>query len=211
MKTLEKGQDKIQKICDKIRHETIEPAKKEAQLIIAEAKKRAEEIIKEGENQAEEILKQARGKVEQERGVFHSALQQAGKQALEYLRQEIELNFFNKELEKVLGTISADPQVIALVINGLVKAIEKEGMGADLMAVIPKSVSPEKINTLLLDEVKKKLAQQPMEIGHFNGGAQVKLVGRKMTLDLTDQALKELLANYMRKDFRQFIFNQGGQ
>jgi len=28
-----------------------------------------------------------------------------------------------------------------------------------------------------------------------------------MTLDLTDYALKELLANFARKDFRQLIFS----
>lgn len=31
MKSLEKGKDKIQKICDKLRHETLEPAEKEKQ------------------------------------------------------------------------------------------------------------------------------------------------------------------------------------
>jgi V/A-type H+-transporting ATPase subunit E len=206
MKTLEKGQDKIQKICDKIRRETLEPAKEEAESIIVAAKKKAEEIVKEAEHHAEQLIKQAKVKIEQERTIFHSSLQQAAKQMLESLRQQIEVSFFNEELQSVLAKNLSHPQLIADLINSLVKAVEKEGIRTDFSAVIPRSVSPDDVTDLLLDSIKKRLQAAPLEIGHFAGGAQVKLVGRKMTLDLTDQALKELLANYVRKDFRQIVF-----
>lgn len=206
MRTLEKGQDKIQKICDKIREETIEPAKQQAQTIIDEAQKKAEEIIAKAEQQAEELHQQARKQIEQERNVFHSTLQQASKQAVEALRQTIENQFFNSELKNILDQDLAQPQVVAQLINGIVKAIEKEGIETDLAAVIPRSVSPDQINHLLLDSVKQKLKQKPLEIGNFAGGAQVKLEGKRMTLDLTDRTIKEMLTSYIRKDFRQLLF-----
>lgn len=40
MKSLEKSQDKIQIISDKLRHDVLEPAKTEAKKIVDEAKKR---------------------------------------------------------------------------------------------------------------------------------------------------------------------------
>lgn len=207
MKSLEKGQDKIQKICDKLRHETLEPAEKEAQQIVEEAGKKAEAIKADAERQAEQLIKQARGQIEQERNVFHSALQQAAKQTVEGLRQEIEHKLFNEELQNILEKQMADPKIVAELINGLVKAIEKEGLSTDIAAVIPRSVSPDDINDLLLENIRKRLKGKPLEVGIFAGGAQVKLIGRKMTIDLTDQAIKELLANYMRKDFRKLIFS----
>lgn len=207
MKSLEKGQDKIQKICEKLRHETIEPAKQDAKNIIAEAKKNAEDIIAEAERQAEQLIKQARGQIEQERNVFHSSLQQAAKQGLEALRQDIEQKFFNEELQSVLDKELANPKLIADLINGLVTAVEKEGLSTDLSVVIPRHVSADEVSLLLLDSVRKKLKNKPIEIGHFAGGVQVKLHGKKMTVDFTDQALKELLANYVRKDYRQMIFS----
>ncbi len=207
MKSLEKGQDKIQRICDKIRRETIEPAKEEAQDVITAAQERAKEIIAEAERQAAQLIKQARGQMEQERNVFHSSLQQASKQALEALRQEIEHHLFNEELQVALDKQLADPKLIADLINGLVKAIEKEGLSTDLSAVIPRQVAADDVSALLLDGVRKRLKGKPLEIGSFAGGAQVRLHGKKMTLDLSDQALKELLANYVRKDFRQLIFS----
>ncbi len=206
MKSLEKGQDKIQKICDKLRSETLEPAEKEAQRIIEEARKKAEAIKAEAERHAEQIIKQARGQIEQERNVFHSALQQAAKQTVEGLRQEIEHKLFNEELQHVLEKQMADPKMIAELITGIVKALEKEGLTTDLSAVIPRLISPDDVNALLIEGVRKRLKGKPLEVGSFAGGAQVKLHGKKMTIDLTDQAIKELLANYMRKDFRKLIF-----
>lgn len=207
MKSLEKGQDKIQKICDKLRHEAIEPAQLEAKKIIEAAKKNAEEIIAEAEVQADQLIKQARGQIEQERNVFHSSLQQASKQAMEALRQDVEQKFFNEELQTTLEKELANPKLIADLVNALVDTLDKEGIAGDLSVAIPRAVSSEEVSKLLLDGVRKRLKNKPLEIGHFAGGAQVKLHGKKITLDLTDHAIKELLANYVRKDFRQLIFS----
>lgn len=206
MRSLEKGQDKIQKICDKLRHETLEPAEKEAQRIVEEARKKAEGIQAEAERHVEQMIKQARGQIEQERNVFHSALQQAARQTVEGLRQEIEHKLFNDELQNILEKQMADPKIIADLINGIVKALEKEGLTTDLSAVIPRLISPNDVNALLIESVRKRLKGKTLEVGSFAGGAQVKLHGRKMTIDLTDQSIKELLANYMRKDFRKLMF-----
>lgn len=207
MRSLEKGQDKIQKICDKLRHDTLEPAEKEGQLIVEEAKKKAETIKADAERQAEQIIKQARGQIEQERNVFHSSLQQAAKQTVEGLRQEIEHKLFNEELQHILEKQMANPKIIAELIDGIVKALEKEGLSTDIAAVIPRAISIDDINELLLENVRNRLKGKPLEVGGFAGGAQVKLIGKKMTIDLTDQAIKELLVNYMRKDFRKLIFS----
>ena len=97
--------------------------------------------------------------------------------------------------------------MIAEIINGIVKAVEKEGLNTDLTIVIPRLASKEDVSALLLDGVRKRLKGKPLEIGSFTGGAQVKLQGKKMTVDLSDQVIKELLANYIRKDFRKLIFS----
>lgn len=207
MRSLEKGQDKIQKICDKLRRETLEPAQEEARQIVEEALQKAEKIKEEAELHVEQLIKQARNQIEQERNVFHSALQQAAKQTTEGLRQEIEHKLFNDELQNILEKQLSDSKIVAELINGIVKAIEKEGLTTDLEAVIPRHVSSEDVNALLIENVRKRLKGKPLEIGGFAGGAQVKLLGKRMTIDLSDQAIKELLAQYMRKDFRKMIFS----
>lgn len=205
MQTLENGEDKIQEICDALRKETLEPAKIEAQEIIANAKLKHDEIIKDAEEQVVRMLATARADIEQQRNVFQSSLNQAAKQSVEFLKQCVE-GIFNSEFDAIVQSEGAKPQVIANFITAIVHAIEKEGIDADLEAIIPKSVSAKEVATFIGGQILEKLKGKTVTIGEFNGGAKIKLVGNNVTIDITDETLKELLANYVRKDFRKMIF-----
>lgn len=205
-KTLEKGPKKIQEICDLLKKETLEPAKQQAESIILEAQAHAESIIKNAQKNAEELVAGARHKIEEERNVFHSALVQASKQAVESLKQTIEEKLFNDQLQEAIQNQAGSPQIIAEIIQGILKGIEKEGLGKDLSALIPRIVSAQSVNALLGQSILAKLRNNSVEIGHFGAGAQIKIHDKKITLDMSDEALKELLANFVQKDFRKMIF-----
>lgn len=207
MERKDSKEDKIKQICDSLRKETLEPAKVEADKIVEEAKLRAEQIIHDAEEQAKRLNAQARASIEQERNVFQSSLSQAAKQSLEALRQSIEAKLFNEELDAVVKQELSNPQVIASFVKAIVEAIEKEGVDADLEAVVPKKVPGKEVSALLGENILKKLDGNVLSLGLFDGGAQVKLVGKKMTIDITDSTLKELMASYVRKDFRKMIFS----
>lgn len=205
-KTLDKGEDKIQKICDALRFETLEPAQVEAKKILEDAKSRAEQVIAEAREETKKILDHARKVVEKERNVFHSSLEQASKQSLEELRQAIEENLFRKELQELVDKPTQDPKVIADLITAIIEGIEKEGIKTDLAAIVTQTIKPEQVNALLLEGIVKKLKGGGVTLGEFSGGAQVKLLDKKMTIDITDQYLQDLLSRYIRKDFRKLIF-----
>lgn len=207
MKTLDNSQDKIEKICESIRKETLAPAQQEATRIIQEAKAQAEQILHDARQEHKNILANSAKEIEQERNVFNSSLLQAAKQSIETLRQEIQQNLFNNELEHLLEKELKDPKIIASLIGAIVKAIEKEGLDADLQAVVSQSTTPRAVNELIAKDVLNRLKGQSVIVGSFKGGAQVKVVDRKMTVDMTDSALKELIASFVRKDFRKLIFN----
>lgn len=207
MKTLEKGQEKIKKICAVLRDETLEPAQKEAEGIIEQAQQQAEKIIADAQKAAEKLHAEAKASNEQEYRVFQSSLQQAANQGLETLRQSIENKFFNEQLSALIEKQGNDPHLIASLIGALVKAIEKEGLAANLTAVVAKNVSPQQLNEMLSKEVLKSLQGQSVVVGNFNGGVRMKLHDKKVTIDISEQALKELLATHVvRKDFRKMIF-----
>ena len=209
MEMLDKGTEKIDKICKALREETLEPARQAASEIIEEGKKKAGQILAEAKKQAEKIVAEGRVHIEQERNVFESSLSQAAKQSVEALKQQIENQFFSESLKELLKKDLGDPKVIGKLINSMVKAVETEGLSADLSVAIAKDVSPEEVNALLLSGVFKKLKEQSIVVGSFGGGVQVRLdSGRKqMTLDMSDKAIEELLASYLRKDFRKRIFH----
>lgn len=207
MKTLEKGQEKIKKICAVLRDETLEPAQKEAQEIVEQAQQQAEQIIADAQKAAEKLHANAKAAIEQEYRVFQSSLQQASNQGLETLRQSIENKFFNEQLSLLIEKQVNDPHLVANLINALVKAVEKEGLAVDLLALVAKTVSPQQLNELLLKEVLKNLQGQSVVVGNFNGGVRLKLQNKKVTIDVSEEALKELLATHVvRKDFRKMVF-----
>ena len=207
MKTNEQAQDKIKRICSALRDETLEPAQKEAESIIRDAREQAEKIIAEANKAAEKLASSAKLEIEREKNVFHSSLQQASKQSVEALRQEIENKFFNKNLYELIKKNGADPQLIANLINAIAKSIEKDGLRANLTALIPEVISAKQVNELLLQDVLKVLQNQTVDLGDFAAGAQMKLDKESITIDISEHAIKELLASHVvRKDFRKMVF-----
>ena len=206
MDNLETGKDKIKKICEILREETIEPAKLEAQKVLEQAQQKAEEIVAEGQKKASELLAAAKEKSEKDQKLFKSSLKQAYEQAMEGLRQNIESKLFNEGLSDWVESHTADPKVAAALITALVQAIEKEGSSADFSALIPKAVPAEKVNAHLTKQILTKLHEEGMITGDFLGGVQIKMHDRKLTLDLSDTAIQELLEKYIRKEFHALLF-----
>ncbi len=207
MKTLEEGQKKIQQLCELLKKDAVEPAKKEAESIIEEARNQAQQMIYDAEQHIHKIREDARKAIEQERNVFQSFMAQAAKQTLESLRQEIEKKFFKSELHHQVSQQTSDPKVIAKLVDVVVAAIEKEGISADLSAIVSKSVSVKEVNTYLVESMVAKLREKSVVLGNFDGGIQVKLHDKQMVLDVSDDALVDLLNNY-RKGFRELLFQK---
>jgi V/A-type H+-transporting ATPase subunit E len=206
MKTLENEKEKIQKISDQLRNEVIAPAQKEASDIIEEAKRKADQIISEAEMQAKKHFQNSRHLLEQEKNVFQSSLQQASKQSIDALKQSIEHHLFNDQLDRLIDQASSSSQIVANLVNAIIHAIEKEGLSSDLTVSISKTASVQEVNKLLAADVIKHLKEKSVTLGDFDGGVKVKFIDKKMTIDMSDETLKDLLSRYVRKDFRKLIF-----
>jgi V/A-type H+-transporting ATPase subunit E len=74
------------------------------------------------------------------------------------------------------------------------------------MALIPQGVSPKQVTELLAKGVLERVKENNIVLGNFSGGVQVKLSEKNMTVDISEEALKEVVARYVRKDFRKLIF-----
>lgn len=206
MKTLDTSEDKIQKICDVLRKETLEPAQKEAESIIEQAKKRAEEIVRDAHTESEELLKQTQVHIAQQQNVFQSSLEQAAKQGIESLKQSIEDKLFNAEIAHLVTEATTNPQLIAELISSLVNAIDKEGLAVDLSVFIPANLSVKEINQLLTQNILNKLKNGTVNLGDFGGGVKIRLENKKITLDITHSEIADILKRYVRKDFRKYLF-----
>ncbi len=200
------SQQTIEEICDRLRHKVLEPSKEEAEKLIADAEIRAAEILEKAQKQAEEMIAAAKEKIEEEKILCSSSLAQAGRQAIESLKQAIQNKLFQPQLEDAVHEEMKKPKIICDIIKALVHAIEKEGVHMDLAAFIPTTASPQEINALLLDHVLKKLKGESVVIGDFAGGAAIRVEDKSLFLDMTEKSLRELLEKYLHKDFRKWLF-----
>ena len=206
MKGIEVGKDKVKKICDLLRKETLEPAKEEAEQIVEAARNQAQKMILDAKKEVEKMKNEASADITRQRNVFQSSLHQACKQALEGLRQEIEGKLFNQSLSKVLAGYTQDPKIVAELIEAIMKAIEKEGLDTDISVYVSSSVPPRSVNALLMQDVLKNMKEKSVLVGPITGGAQVKLHKENITIDVSDVAIKEMVSKYIRKDFHEMLF-----
>lgn len=207
MKGLETGKDKIQKICDSLRKETLEPAKQEAREIVENAHLEAAEIVGDAQKKAAALIQAAESEMNEKKKVFQASLNLACRQGIEQLKQKIEAELFDKELSNLIGKEMADPKVIANLLNSFMKSMEEKGIEEDFVAVIPKGISPRSINDLLASKVLERLQHHSVAVGDFGGGVQIHLKGRQITIDISDSVVRELIAQYIRRDFRDLVFN----
>jgi V/A-type H+-transporting ATPase subunit E len=205
---METGREKVQKICDILRKETLEPAKKEAEEIVLKARAEAEVILLKAKQEADKMKKEASLEIEKDRNIFQSSLNQACKQSLDSLKEEIEKKLFQEELSSVLISSMQDPKVITNLIGAVVDALEKEGIDTDLDVMIPRAVSAKDINSLLSARIAGRLRGDGVSLGTMPGGITVRIPKDNIIIDLTDAALKELVSKYVRKDFREILFRK---
>lgn len=207
MKGLETGKDKIQKICDALRKETLEPAQQEAREIVENAHLQASEIVHDAKKRAAKMIGEAEGEIEERKKVFQSSLQLACRQGIEQLKQKIEEQLFDKELFELVSREMGDPKTVAHILNAFLRTIEEKGIEDDFVATIPKSITPRQISSLLAAQVLERLKNHGITVGDFAGGVQIRLKGRQITIDISDGVVRELIALYIRRDFRDLVFN----
>jgi V/A-type H+/Na+-transporting ATPase subunit E len=208
MKGLETGKDKLKKICDVLRRETLEPAEREKEEIVTAARGQADEIVAEAKILAKKMVDEAHLEIEKQKEVFHAALSHASRQAVDALKEKIEQNLFDPALANIVTKPLQEPELIAKVITAIVHALEKEGTKSDLSAEIAGAVSARAVNECLAREVLEKLKEKSVVVGTLSGGVEIKLLKDHITLAVTDEVVQEMLAAYIRKDFRDFVFKR---
>lgn len=206
MEALENGKHKLSEICDLIKKDTIEPAQREAASIIDAAHKEAERIISKAKVDAESIKQEADQKIHQEKVLFENSMDVASKQTFSKLRQEIENTLFSKELSSLVTQIAHDEKKVAQLVNVIVEVIEREGLNGDITLGLSKTIRAEELSKYLAKDLLAKLEKNEVPIETISGGAIVKIKDKNLSVDVSDQALKELMGSYLRSSFREVLF-----
>ena len=202
------GDQRLAAICQMIRNETLDPAKEEAEEIKHSAERDAARIRAEAKCQAERMLHDARTLLREEREAFDASIEQASRQVLSLLREKIEKTLFNSALDHYLSTELYDETKTTELLDLIIKQIQIEGLGGDLAIWLGNHLSKEKVISALSQEAVKKISAQAVFVGTHDVGVIVKIVDRHLALEITPEALKEMMSAFLRPDFRTVLFKE---
>lgn len=213
----------VQELIDKLKNQGVSEGKREAEKIIKEAQNKASQILSQAQAEADKLLSEAHNKIEVERKSSHEAIKTAFRDTELALRSkvrdafsvhlkrlvsfELEDKDFIKQL--VLAIASVKTPEIAQVSHVEIllpsKLFEKDESGADL-----NKEGKKRMQSLVLG-ITQDMLREGIELKSSNeikGGIKVRLTGKDLELDLTDDALADLLLKYLLPRYREIVSGQ---
>jgi V/A-type H+-transporting ATPase subunit E len=206
MELIDSSKKKVKKICDVLIKETLEPAQKKAEDIIEEAQKKAASMIAEAKEKGAQLIKEAEAKIKEKQTVFDSSIKIAAQKTLTLLRDQIEHQLFLPELESQIKKCLGKKDVVVKLIDALVHALNVEGIKADLSVIISKDFNPEEICAAILEESLSALKGKVIRLGEEKSGVTLKCEGYHLSLDVTDDAIREIVSAYASEQLRKILF-----
>ncbi len=208
----------VKKLIDRIRDEGVHSAREEADRILTEAKAQAARIVTDAKAEATAIKTEARTAMEREQTATIEALRIAARDTSLELRSAI-MSAFEEHVRRLVTDVTTDGSVLRdmiLVLAG--RAAEDLIKDKDAVILVPDRLGDEV--SAELDEFLRKSAvafsadvlRKGIELipsSEFQGGARVRLVGEDLEIDLSDEALSEMMLSLLLPRYRKILVEAG--
>ncbi|MDD5566170.1 MAG: hypothetical protein PHG31_04710 [Candidatus Omnitrophica bacterium] len=186
----------IRSLIEKIQKEGVNAAEEKARAIEEEAGRHAKEIVAQARKEAERTIAEAKDKVRKSQESAKISLQQAGRDLLLALREEIGAMLSRLVEAKVHESLT--PHELAKIITFLIKE-HKEQEPSEIVLQLNKD-DLKKLQEGLLGELKEGLKKgvvlRPSE--DIRAGFIISFDGGKSHFDFTDKALAGYIGSYLK-------------
>jgi V/A-type H+-transporting ATPase subunit E len=197
----------VQELIDRLHEEGIKSGREESENILREAKKEAARILDEAKKEAEALKAESHAKVEAERTAAHEMLQAAGRDAILTLREQLMMQFEHHIKGVVEAKLSGTEFLEKLILT-----VAKEALSRDEKAELS-------VGTLGMEEteadnfIKGLMAGELAEgitITPYGGrGIRLKIEGGDVVIDLSREALSELIFRLLTPRYRAIFEGVG--
>ena len=186
----------LNSLIEKIKKEGITEAKSKSEEIIKQAQEQKNTIIKEAEDKAGVIIKKAEKEAERLKDNSQKAIIQAVRDAALSLKEQIK-NVFEAILKREIEQTLSD-EFIAQLILKLAKSWS-EDKKADLEILI-KQKDKKRLEELVLSKFKTQLSSGiTFKVSpNIDKGIYIGIKGKDVYYDFTDEAILEILKEYLR-------------
>ncbi|MEM9656926.1 MAG: hypothetical protein AAF961_01065 [Planctomycetota bacterium] len=209
----------IQELIDRLSQEGVAEGRQQADKIVAEAQQKADGIVEAARAEAKQILRTAREQAQQ--------FQAAGEDALRMAARDAERDFgakvhegLRERLQELVQHEVQDPEVVKRMIYVIARKAT-EGLEEEQLDILLPA------ENLSEDEVRRTIeAGKPDRLTQFlqgvvgddlrsgitvnlgsrsHGGLTVRVVNKNVEIDLTDEAITDLLAQHMLPRYRAIM------
>jgi V/A-type H+-transporting ATPase subunit E len=208
----------VKELIDRIRDEGVQSARDEANRILSDAKAQAARIVADAKAEADAMKKEARAAMEREQTATIEALRIAARDTGLELRSAI-LSAFEEHVRRLVTDVTTDGSVLRdmiLVLAG--RAAEDFINDKDAAILVPGRLADE-----ISEELEEYLKQSAVAFSadvlrkgvqlipsdETKGGAVVRLVGEDLEIDLSDEALSEMMLKLLLPRYRKILVEAG--
>jgi len=208
----------VKELIERIRDEGVHSARAEAERILAEAKAQAARILTDAKAEAARIEQEARTTMEREQTATLEALRLAARDTGLELRSAI-VSAFEEHVRRLVTDVTTDRVVLRdliLVLAG--RAVEDLIDDKDAIILLPEQQADE-VSAELDAFLQKSAAAFSAEVlregielipsNKVRGGARVRLVGEDLEIDLSDEALSEMMLKLLLPRYRKILVEAG--
>ncbi|MDD4954135.1 MAG: hypothetical protein PHG40_04435 [Candidatus Omnitrophica bacterium] len=195
--------EKLQELIAKIQQEGIKAAQDKADKILEDARKESIGIIAEAKDQARQLVTRSGQEIDKARESANASLEQAGRDLLISLREEID-TILNRLIKRAVAE-ALSPQELAGIITNLVKGFrEKDDTSIE---VLLSKGDLDKLDKGFLAQLKKE-TQKGITLKaseEVTGGLIISYDVQKSHYDFTDQALAEFIGRYLKPKLHDIL------
>jgi len=194
--------EELKTLIEKIKQEGVAAGQKKAEEIERAARERAEELLAKTRTVAQRLREEAQEKIRQEEAASRASLQQAGRDLLLSLRQQITATLDRLITEEVRKAMTAEE--MAQLIAHLVKEakVPEGGIEVSLNKHDAKRLEEGFLGPLKKELKKDIVLKEDEDIG---GGFVISFDAGKSQFDFSDKALAGYLGEHLRSRLAELL------
>ncbi|MFP4098587.1 MAG: hypothetical protein ACLFP8_01690 [Alphaproteobacteria bacterium] len=209
----------VDSLIDRIREEGVNKGKSEADQIIAEAKKQAEAELKKAQKEADAYFIKRKTEIETLENSLGEELRSVFRDNLLKMKEDL-VKQFTQKIQRLISETTTDEdflQRMILEIVGKQRASVKVDDARAVEVLLPDDVvgldnlrkSPEQVREGSLGQFVMQQTGELLRDGitfssskDIKGGIKVFLKDEKVTIDISDKALADMVMTYLQPRFR---------
>lgn len=209
----------VQNLIDQLSQEGVEAGKKQSEQLVSEARQKADEIESAARSQANQIVENARKEAAALKSAGEDALRLACRDAIRDLQARVHEGF-RQRLNRLVNAELQDPELLKQILVQIAAQAVPSGVNDSLEVVLPEAIATEQdiiqkleegtqshltefVRGLIGQNIREGLDIKLDTDGQI--GMQVRVVNRDIEIDLTEEAVADLLARHLLPRFRAIM------